>query len=64
MSAATKTVKYENCNMAGCSAGEGPWCARCGFNKREDERRKKLPLVEGTDGICRKLIKERERLDA
>ena len=30
-------------------------CEHCGWNKKENERRKKLPLVKGADGLYRRL---------
>jgi len=37
-----------------------PNCARCGFDRAEAERRRKLPLVRGRDGLRRKIIKRQE----
>lgn len=32
-------------------------CGTCGFNSREAERRKNIPLTECGDGLRRKIIK-------
>ena len=44
----------ENCLKNGCFWPSN--CSRCGFDKAENERRKKLPLVLGRDGLRRKII--------
>lgn len=48
----------KNCLRGGCdSVGK---CSRCGFDREEYERRKKLPLVLGPDGLRRKIIPRKE----
>lgn len=37
-----------------------PQCSGCGFDRAEAERRRKLPLVRGRDGLRRKIIKRQE----
>lgn len=49
----------ENCLKNGCYWPSN--CSRCGFNKAEAERRKKLPLVLWSDGLRRKIIPRKER---
>lgn len=44
------------CVQNGCSDGVGPWCCRCGFNRKELERRKSLPLAVDSDGLYRKHV--------
>lgn len=44
----------ENCLKDGCFWPSG--CSHCGFDKAENERRKKLPLVMCHDGLRRKII--------
>ena len=46
----------EYCILQGCTDGQGPWCIRCGHNKYENERRRRLPLVTGEDGLSRKYV--------
>ena len=55
-----KTVKvYPNClySVAGC---RGPIeCLHCGFDQKEAERRKTIPLTRSKDGTRRKVIRQR-----
>lgn len=44
------------CVLNGCSDGFGPWCRRCGFNRKELERRESLPLEVDSDGLYRKHV--------
>lgn len=45
------------CLAGGCKEFRGfAGCARCGFNKYEDRRRKRLPLVKGPDGLRRRYV--------
>lgn len=46
------------CTMNGCGFGKGnmPRCLRCGFEEKEAERRKALPLIKGEDGLMRKHV--------
>ena len=44
----------EFCIYGGCDVPRG--CARCGFNREEDARRKELPLTLCKDGLRRKII--------
>ncbi len=44
------------CVLNGCSDGFGPWCRRCGFNRKELERRESLPLEADSDGLYRKRV--------
>lgn len=47
----------QNCTMGVCARFAGyANCVRCGFNVLEAERRHKLPLIEGEDGLCRKYV--------
>lgn len=32
------------------------FCKRCGFNRGEDERRRKIPFTRSEDGLYRKVI--------
>ena len=43
------------CLLHGCDA-EIQNCERCGWNKKEAARRKRLPLVRCADGLRRKLV--------
>lgn len=45
----------ENCLRNGCQDGyvNAEYCKYCGFDKDEHERRLKLPLVKGADGLRR-----------
>ena len=47
-----------NCLMGSCTMGGD--CERCGFDRKEDERRKKLPLTLCEDGLMRKIIPKRD----
>ena len=49
----------ENCLCGGCY--QIGMCKRCGFDKTENERRKKLPLVKCSDGLMRKIIPAKYR---
>lgn len=47
----------DNCLMGGCAHFLGyDHCKHCGFNKYEDRRRKRLPLIMGEDGLRRKYV--------
>lgn len=49
-----------NCLLGGCDTiGK---CSRCGFDRAENERRKSLPLVIGSDGLRRKIIPAKEEI--
>ena len=45
-----------NCtyHINGCASPGG--CESCGFDKREAERRKQIPLDIGSDGLARKIV--------
>lgn len=45
-----------NCtyHINGCASPGG--CESCGFDKREIERRKQIPLTIGSDGLARKIV--------
>lgn len=43
------------CLLRGCDA-EIRDCGTCGWNKREAERRRSLPLTRCVDGLRRKLV--------
>lgn len=48
----------DECLMGGCGnilAGYEN-CKHCGFNKYEDRRRKRLPLIKGEDGLRRRYV--------
>ncbi len=49
-----------NCtyHINGCASPGG--CESCGFDKREAERRKLLPLTIGPDGLARKVIRRKD----
>lgn len=57
-------AKNKNCTKYGCEAWEyalmknQPFfeCETCGFNPKEEERRKAIPLTLCEDGLRRKLI--------
>lgn len=51
------TAAKPNClyNSAGCQFPED--CKGCGFDKAEAERRSRIPLTKGPDGLWRKVIK-------
>lgn len=51
-----KDLVKDICVQNGCSDGVGPWCRRCGFNRKELERRKSLPLEVDSDGLFRKHV--------
>lgn len=58
---AIKPKPPENCLLGGCDTiGK---CSRCGFDREENERRKKIQLVRGNDGIRRKIIQRSSRQD-
>lgn len=46
------------CVMGGCYLGKDnkPRCQHCGFEEKEAERRKALPLVKDKDGLRRKHV--------
>lgn len=46
----------EFCILKGCITGAGPWCTTCGWNTRDDDRRKRIPLVTDENGISRKHV--------
>ena len=51
-------VTMPNCLKGGCY-----WpgkCATCGFDRKEAERRKAMPLVPDRNGILRKIVKQPE----
>lgn len=45
-----------NCtyHINGCASPGG--CESCGFDKREAERRKQIPLTIGSGGLARKIV--------
>ena len=47
--------KQSGCLLHGCDA-EIKTCVRCGWNKQEAARRRRLPLVRCADGLRRKLV--------
>ena len=47
--------KQPVCLLRGCDA-EPKDCARCGWNKKEAARRRRLPLTRCKDGLQRKLV--------
>lgn len=51
------TAVKPNClyNSAGCKFPES--CERCGFDKAEAERRSRITLTKGPDGLWRKEVK-------
>ena len=55
------TITVPDC-LAGCCSGyiSLEECKVCGFNRFEDARRKKLPMVKGKDGKWRKHVGSRE----
>lgn len=56
---AARSTPPRNCLCGGCDAiGQ---CTRCGFDRAENERRKKLPLVN-IDGLRRKIIPRNDPL--
>lgn len=48
------------CLKGGCAHAKpgSPACCHCGFDAREDIRRRRLPLVMGADGLKRKNVGE------
>lgn len=49
-----KESSVNNCTAGGC---KGPHeCKGCGFDRKEAERRKRLPLYLCTDGLARMFI--------
>lgn len=49
--------------MPNCLKGGCYWpgkCSTCGFDRKEAERRKALPLVPDRNGILRKIVKQPE----
>ena len=60
----TDPIRNANCMRGGCARWWGAAkaklkfteCERCGFDYKEDERRKQLPLVMCKDGLQRKII--------
>lgn len=49
-------VSTEKCIQGGCKFRQGPWCKTCGFRPEEAERREKIPLTLGEDGLLRKYL--------
>ena len=48
-----------DCLIGGCPLFVGYFkCLKCGFNKYENDRRKKIPLTEGPDGLRRKYVRK------
>ena len=47
--------KESGCLLHGCDA-EIKNCARCGWNRQEAARRRRLPLVRCADGLKRKIV--------
>lgn len=55
-----KTRAEADCLMGGCPFFTGYVnCLKCGFNRYEDTRRKKIPLTVGPDGLRRKYVGNR-----
>lgn len=52
MSEISKPV--QGCLKGSCTISRD--CARCGFNEKEDARRKQIPLTLCEDGLRRKII--------
>lgn len=58
------SIRNNACRMHGCEKWESAakrnkpfnYCEMCGFNYKEDDRRKKIPLTMGRDGLQRKII--------
>lgn len=46
----------DQCLLACCRHGGGPWCKHCGWNVKEVERREAIPLTLGEDGLRRKYL--------
>ncbi len=57
MSEKQEKKRWPNCLRGGCIWSKE--CERCGFDKKEDARRKAIPLTLCTDGLRRKLIPPR-----
>ncbi len=52
---------YPNClySQSGCS---GPCeCLYCGFDRKEAERRRSLPMIRSKDGTRRKIVRKRRK---
>lgn len=49
-----KISATDNCIKNGCRYAVD--CERCGFDRAENERRKKIPLTLCKDGLMRKII--------
>lgn len=58
---ATRSTPPQNCLCGGCDAiGQ---CTQCGFDRAENERRKKFLLVLGKDGLQKKIIRCHPQFD-
>ena len=54
-----KKRKRSACQLeAGCAQPKD--CSKCGFNKREAARRRRLPLEQGPNGLWRKVIRRKQ----
>ena len=45
-----------HCIMGGCGEHKEGECLTCGFYRVEAERRKRIPLTMGPDGLKRKVV--------
>lgn len=58
MGYAQKYDDIQKCTMGGCGTLWYPGaCKKCGFNKDEAERRRKLPMEVCPDGLRRKILR-------
>ena len=55
-------VDDKSCTQGGCGITTRD-CTGCGFNEAEAERRKKIPLKVGADGLRYKNIREEVKSD-
>ena len=53
--------KFPHCTYSEFGCREPNGCKSCGFDEKELERRKALPLTIGPDGLARKIIKKEDR---
>ena len=53
-----KKERKPDCDLGGCQWAPTPTpdCARCGWNRAENARRKAIPLTKNEDGLWRKAI--------
>ena len=54
-----RSLYTDNCLLGGCAGAFT--CADCGFNPKESERRKRLPLYLCADGLTRVFVARKKK---